>query len=347
MLNWRQLARQSNDELASLDIAEVHLACAADLPDSERIDCEGCIRKIDELSCWVERYTKHCLEKRSLVEKVEKGLTENQDRMNCLTTVLWKGAGIRYNPAKIAADAPLDFDDAFIPAALFGPGGTCATLPILYIAIGRRLGYPLKLVTAWGPKSLHLFCRWDDPHGERFNVDVNFTGVCFPTDAYHRRHGQDPDREKAGLFLKSKSPREELACFLVQRAFCWRQAGNLRECVEAFAWASSLSPDNAYLLNGFIEYYEAWFAEVKAREPRGFPQVLLDMFERRFPEGLSLEFEQNIIYLTLLEILLKDQKANILWWEPLRRGQWWVETPRSVQIVSWRDRLDWSFQYSV
>ena len=45
-------------------------------------------------------------------------------------------------------------------------------MPILYIAIGRRLGYPLKLVHAHG----HDFVRWDEPGGERFNIDATSPG---------------------------------------------------------------------------------------------------------------------------------------------------------------------------
>lgn len=43
--------------------------------------------------------------------------------------------------------------------------GTCSSMPVLYSAVGRRLGYPLKLVTIKG----HLFVRWEGA-GERLNV---------------------------------------------------------------------------------------------------------------------------------------------------------------------------------
>ncbi len=34
-------------------------------------------------------------------------------------------------------------------------GGTCVSMPVLYTAVARRLGYPVKLVLAKG----HAFCR--------------------------------------------------------------------------------------------------------------------------------------------------------------------------------------------
>jgi hypothetical protein len=255
--------------------------------------------------------------------------------MQCLAQVVWKGAGIRYNPDRIVEDSPWGVEDSFIHGALFGPGGTCATLPILYTAIGRRLGYPLKLVTAWGPKYYHLFCRWDDPSGERFNVEVNYTGVSFPPDDYYRRHGQAPEMEKAGLFMKSKTPKEELAGFLAQRAYCWRQSGRMKECVDSWAWSVGLSSENAYYLDALKRNYGEWLRQVKAREPQGLPESRLKVVERRYPAGLPLDVEHSIIGLEVTESLLNDHK-----------GDWKGRTPRIVLVESTSDGLQCSFRYS-
>src|SRR5262249_48450501 len=145
-------------QLGRLDIAEVHLTCAAGLPGAENIDVKRCINALDRMADWVRGYTGHCLAKRvpGMVE-----FTEPKARMMCLGTVVWKGAGVHYNTAKVPEDALWDLSDSFIHGAIYGDGGTCATLPIIYTAVGRRLGYPIKLVCAWGPKWQHLFCRWD------------------------------------------------------------------------------------------------------------------------------------------------------------------------------------------
>ena len=61
-------------------------------------------------------------------------------------------------------------------------------MPVLYVAVGRRRGYPLKLVEA----PTHLFFRWEDPDGERFNVPEVFNvegtghGISFHPDDYYR-----------------------------------------------------------------------------------------------------------------------------------------------------------------
>ena len=50
MLDWQQLGRRSEEELAGLDIAEVHLACGTGVPGWEKVDYDGCLRKLNELT---------------------------------------------------------------------------------------------------------------------------------------------------------------------------------------------------------------------------------------------------------------------------------------------------------
>jgi hypothetical protein len=312
------LVRLTDEQLSRLDIAVVNLACAAGLLGSEKIDGERCIRTLDKLAGWVGRYTDHCLALR-LPEETE--FTEAQTRMRCLATVVWKGAGICYNPAKIPEDAPWHLADSFIHGAIYGEGGTCATLPIIYTAVGRRLGYPLKLATAWGPKWNHLFCRWDDTTGERFNVEVGFTGTSFPSDDYYRRFGLDQEREEAGLFLKSLTPREELAGFMAERAHRWRDCGQLRESADAYAWAVALSPNNRFFLNTLKMRLNDWSAKVKALTPPKFPRLSMSAPQRRYPPTLPLDLERYMYGLMASENMLRDQEFNAKWWERLRRGE--------------------------
>jgi hypothetical protein len=112
-------------------------------------------------------------------------------------------------------------------------------MPVLYLAIGRRLGYPLKLVTT----KAHLFLRWEDAR-ERFNLeatgkgmnrydDENFRQWPFPvTEAEIRTEG----------YLKSLSAAEELAVFLSSRGNCLKEAGRQAEATDCYAAATRLAP---------------------------------------------------------------------------------------------------------
>jgi hypothetical protein len=156
-----------------------------------------------------------------------------------MITVLQKDCGVRYNLAKIPEDVPFDASDTFIHGIIQGDGGTCASLPVLYVAIGRRLGYPLKLVSA----HMHVFARWDEP-GERFNIEATGPGLSCHTD-YHYRTGRYRASDaivRACGFLQSKTPNEELAMFLASRSVLLLDICRWDEARECLAWSSLLAP---------------------------------------------------------------------------------------------------------
>jgi hypothetical protein len=133
-----------------------------------------------------------------------------------------------------------DSRDVFLHG-LLGPRrmGTCSSMPVLYVALGRRLGYPLKLVTTKG----HLFARWEEAR-ERFNLEVTGNGLNRFDDNYYRQwpFSITPAEEQAEGYLKSLTPAEELAVFLSIRAMCLSEAGRKGEAADAFAAASRLAP---------------------------------------------------------------------------------------------------------
>ncbi|MBT3200478.1 MAG: hypothetical protein HN350_11225, partial [Phycisphaerales bacterium] len=68
------------------------------------------------------------------------------------------------------------------------PGGTCTSMPVMYVAVGRRLGYPLKLVTT----NSHIFARWDGADHpnpawrERFNIEGSGRGFSSYDDDHYK-----------------------------------------------------------------------------------------------------------------------------------------------------------------
>jgi hypothetical protein len=141
--------------------------------------------------------------------------------------------------------------DIFIHAIIDGIGGTCGSLSVLYAAIGRRLGYPLKIVKA----ARHLFLRWDDAdgshhwaHADRFNIEATGPGVHFLPDEHYRKwpHQISDDDIAAGMFLKSLSQQEELAEFMATRGYCLRSNERLLEAADTLAQAARLAPNNRY-----------------------------------------------------------------------------------------------------
>lgn len=266
------LASGNTQELP--DIAEINLLCAAEIPGSQSLDIDAALGRIDEMAQRVGfeiRRNWH----RFLTNP---GQAENSRAKYCvmmMVTVLQQDFGVRYNPDRIRNPDFRDAGDLFIHGMLGGNGGTCASMPVLYTAIGRRLGWPMKMIHA----RAHLFCRWDDPEGqhqygkERFNLEATGQGASFPTDDYYRTWPEplsDEMIERLG-YLNSISPEAEFADFLVLRGHCLEDNGWIGKACDAYRAACQFTP-NDLINRAFWEHAESVRDHLIER------QTLLDYF---------------------------------------------------------------------
>ena len=121
--------------------------------------------------------------------------------------------------------------------------GSCSSMPVLVTAVGRRLGYPMKLVCS----KAHLFCRWDNADGkDRVNVETQGEGFSSHPDEYYTKWPYlITDKEiKDGFYLKSLTPAEELAIFLELRGSCLLENGRYEEAIFACERALQLMPQS-------------------------------------------------------------------------------------------------------
>ncbi|MEZ6063468.1 MAG: transglutaminase family protein [Planctomycetaceae bacterium] len=143
--------------------------------------------------------------------------TEARFRMLVLVTLVMQELGVRYNQKFMAGDFDArDSGNLLLHGILTGRGGTCVTMPVLYAAIGRRLGYPLFLCYS----NAHVFLRWEQP-AERFNMDATAWGFLEESDEYFRNFVcplRKSDTTRG--YLTNLTPRQELACLLAQRGRC-------------------------------------------------------------------------------------------------------------------------------
>ena len=137
-----------------------------------------------------------------------------------------------------------DSRDVFLHGLTGEPGkGTCSSLPVLYVAVGRRLRYPLSLVGA----KCHLFLRWEDKT-TRLNIEGASLGMNTYDNAHYRAwpYPMSAEEEKDNRYLKSMTAAEECAVFLSTRAECLLVAGRLDEAIAAAEAAARLTPDSRY-----------------------------------------------------------------------------------------------------
>ena len=264
------LARRPAFPPEQTDIALNNLHCAAGLPGAEKLDVPRLLRKLDQWAELVRVDTDRNYHK-FLKTPWQFNNSTAYFCVVCMVAVLERRCGVRYNPkwTGITIDEPIprefgsDARDLFIHAIIDGPGGTCGSLPVLHAAVGRRLGYPLKIVKAFQ----HLFLRWDDPKGKywlhpaRFNIEATGPGIHRLPDEHYKTWPRriPPEDIEAGTFLKSLTSEEELAEFINARANCIAMHGKLADAVKTMRKAVELAPHN----RRFRRTYENWEAHRK------------------------------------------------------------------------------------
>ena len=187
-LTMKELLEIQNGDLEHVDIGRMNLICARDADGTERIDVARLVKELDnwaEIAKTAEEHYRKSFEEHperydnsyAKYRAVNLALTVKED-MQC-----------RYQKSLIASGAMDDIhsprffrnpDDVFISGLLLNRRGTCSSFPVLLVALGRRLGYPLYLKTTLG----HMFCCWDDGT-ECFNLDTNGDAVDTPPDEYY------------------------------------------------------------------------------------------------------------------------------------------------------------------
>ncbi|MFN0020390.1 MAG: transglutaminase family protein [Pirellulaceae bacterium] len=235
---WESL---SESELARMDIGEIQLRLSAGLPAAaDDVQIDFLLEKLNGWTSVVEWSTKRWMSRfDNNPSKYEHSVAKF--RAMCMVTVIQRDLGVKYNlPFVEGAYDATDSRNVLLHGVLSGFGGTCATLPFLYVAIGRRLGYPLFVV----PTKEHLFARWDDGNGERFNFEPSGRGFEPRTDDYYRhwpREISETDERDAG-FLRSYTRREELAVSLTHRGRCFQDNFLFVSAMFCFRSAAQLSP---------------------------------------------------------------------------------------------------------
>jgi len=234
-------------ELEHSDIARMNLLCAEALPGAENLNVEECLATLDRWAQHIKAETDrnhHHFEE----DPATYSNSEAFYKMLMMAVVLYEDYGVRYNPKLITSPEATTADDHFFADSrnilihgLVGPQhlGTCSSMPILYIALGRRLDYPLKLVKAKG----HLFMRWDSPT-EKFDMDATGKGLDKMDDEFYKKWPFPLSEAdiRSEDYLKSLSAKEELSVFLAIRGECQTDNGQLGDALASFSFAYKLVP---------------------------------------------------------------------------------------------------------
>ncbi len=330
MLEWAQVTALAEAKPPHYDVAESHLACAVGLRGAENLDIPACLRKLDQWAWRVRKATERLLPLFERQPEKFKG-SRAYFRAMAMATVLQRDLRVRTTD-KLNGNNP-DFSDSrdlFLHGILEGQAGTCSSLPILYAAIAQRLNYPLRLLQ----RPDHLFARWEGPDGERFNIECTSVGFFSPPDEYYQtwptpitHYGMliagPSGMAHCGLdetyYLRALTPREVLSGCLIQRAYCLLHNRRYREAVLASCWSHELAPSHRPHEGTLWRLVHQWRARMNERLPPPRPALTVIPPPRRFPT-ISVEAEQEIIHLEVLEDLSQVPEIQAAYRPPIRRS---------------------------
>lgn len=253
-----ELLSLSADRLKEIDVARMNLLCAQGLNGSGNIKIQEALQTLDQWAELVKRnetkYAPGFFRNRAKYDNsyakfqaVNLGLTLKND-LNCGYNMDLVDSGVMadINSTRFFKNS----QDIFLHGFTGKRTGSCSSLPVLMVAVGRRCGYPLYLVTCKG----HLFCRWDDGK-ERFNIETACPGVDMKSDDYYTQwpHPASVAEIQSEKYLKNLTQAEELGLFCDLRGACLQANGRYAEAIEAYEAALKAFPDSKYIRRSIIE----------------------------------------------------------------------------------------------
>lgn len=300
---WRKVAsldellKLTPEELDQVDIAEMNLLCATGLPGAEDINIPKILTSLDAFAASVRYQTNRHLYRVDDPKFAEHYKhSENILRSEFLIQVLQEDCGVHYNLQRVRDIDFTNSKDLFIHGLLGSNGGTCSSMPVLYVAVARRLDYPMSLALAPG----HVLARWNAPAGsddpmKRFNVEGSGYGFSAYDDEHYRNWPRKMTKEEAdsGFYLRPLSGAEMLGVFLTTRGHCLLDIGRFEEAKQAYQTAQRFSSKDPYLASFICQTDSRIAARKYAKANRGKPKQPVAVRRPRYrPRNLDEELRR-------------------------------------------------------
>lgn len=305
---WQLLALPDG-ELEKVDVIELNLAVAREIPGLEDLEIAKYQRIVDGWANDIrprlpaaERVFAQTPERWQndvrffrlgqvagyLDQEVGIAYIEEQKHAQIEARKTGKSVEIRYtNPG-----------DLFVHDLIDNKRGTCGNMPTLHVAIGRRLGWPVSLAAV---KS-HTVCRFDDGDVV-YNIETTHTeqGGMFSagSDSDYLKQFNLPSRAVAsGSDLNSMTARQMLGYFIGLRARHFADTGRMDLADRDYALARALLPNHRKTWQASMEAAifkgTHLFNPGEPEGPSGLAYWLNAQFAQRRPASSSTSMQERI-----------------------------------------------------
>jgi transglutaminase superfamily protein len=270
-LTAADLAAMTDAQLARLDPLVMNLIVARGIPGLESLDIAKYASTVDEWASLIEEANRRA-EPSSRSDPAYRVSREFWMAGGMAVALAGPAFGIRYTTQGLDPGRP---EQQFIHGVIDGRQGTCASMPVLYMAIGHRLGWPIKAVVSGD----HMWARWDGA-GRRFNLeatnaksDGSWGSFSSLTDEECAQWLKTPrEAIDSGSDFTSLTPRQALGVFLQSRAAYWAVQDRLADATRDAQLATKCFPQNRDICQLLAEVTgQRRLAHAAARCARGSP----------------------------------------------------------------------------
>jgi len=195
-----------------------------------------------------------------------------EDRIRAVNTYLYKSGFWNDSITFTYDDDDLQvskLDNKFINGYIANKKGSCITMPMLYVILGERLGFPIYPVRS----AKHFFVRYilEKPN-KKFKQNIETTnGGGFISDNQYKEDILIPDKAtKNGVYLRTLSKKEYIASLLLINANEYIKQKNIETARHYFQLAIEYDStfSSAYWNYGITAFGEARQLEEKLWEEK-------------------------------------------------------------------------------
>jgi regulator of sirC expression with transglutaminase-like and TPR domain len=166
---------------------------------------------------------------------IRHGRNDPDSVIRALNSFFYKIHGLYYDPS---AEAWEKRENYFLVKILDTKEGTCANMPVLYMAVAQRLGYPVYSVSI--PE--HQFLRYVSPSLKDANIEATGGGGYIPDERYMKESRVDARGPKNSDYLKTLSNREWLAHMIDTTSVTLSKQGKVDRAIYLLEKAVQINP---------------------------------------------------------------------------------------------------------
>lgn len=274
-----------------------------------------------------------------MVEDIKKMVKDNPDpdfRIRVMNTYLFKVQGFHYDQDDLLGKK---LKNRYLNGLLDTKSGSCTTLPLLYLVLAQRLGYPIYPVAA--PQ--HLFCRYTGPNCPQPNIDPAAMGSYTSNEEYAFVLQIPVKGIEVGTYLKTMTYKQYVGDLLGENGTHWARRGKIEGNIK-FMEKGIRYMEGAVRLNPYAaEMYRV--LGIAYQDLKKMYEYAKIHQKDNAPQPLNARDIQNqVIGKTLYESLLMSslssrsegamKKARELWVAPHCPDNYWLVQKERQQLYN-------------